>query len=62
MIPQHSHCQICGKPVPLSETLCSEDCKEKYSNIVKKRKRQIAITYGFIIITFIILLLVLNIF
>ena len=33
IVPQHSHCQICGKTIPVTETLCSEECKEKYHAI-----------------------------
>ncbi|MEF8848140.1 MAG: DUF2116 family Zn-ribbon domain-containing protein [Candidatus Thermoplasmatota archaeon] len=49
-IPQHKHCQICGKAIPLEEKLCSEECKEKYEEMVKKRKILIYILYGAIII------------
>jgi len=37
-VSQHSHCQICGKAIPISETLCSEECKQKYQSMLKKRK------------------------
>jgi len=37
-IPQHYHCQICGKAIPISETLCSDECKEKYKAFLKKKK------------------------
>lgn len=37
-IPQHYHCQICGKAIPVSETLCSDECKEKYKAFLKKKK------------------------
>jgi len=38
IIPQHSHCHMCGKSIPFGETLCSEECKEKYKNLVKRRR------------------------
>ena len=37
-IPQHYHCQICGKAIPISEKLCSDECKEKYKAFLKKKK------------------------
>jgi len=45
-IPQHAHCQICGKAIPYGETVCSDECREKYQEIVKKRKMYIYIMYG----------------
>ncbi|MEA2055821.1 MAG: DUF2116 family Zn-ribbon domain-containing protein [Candidatus Thermoplasmatota archaeon] len=47
-IPQHAHCQVCGKAVPVSETLCSEECKQKYEALVKKRKMMVYLMYGLI--------------
>jgi len=37
-IPQHYHCQICGKAIPISEKFCSDECKEKYKAFIKKKK------------------------
>ena len=37
-ISQHYHCQMCGKAIPLGETLCSDECKQKYKYLVKRRK------------------------
>jgi len=56
-VAQHSHCQICGKAIPLTETLCSDECKQKYAGMVKKRKMLMYIMYaliGVILIMFII--------
>jgi len=47
-VAQHSHCQICGKAIPLSETLCSDECKQKYAGMVKKRKMLMYIMYALI--------------
>ena len=47
-IAQHSHCQICGKAIPVSEMFCSEECKVKYSSMMKKRKLMIYIMYALI--------------
>ncbi len=57
-IPQHSHCQMCGKAVPVDETLCSEECKENYQTMVKKRKRLVYIMYA--LIFFILALFLVN--
>ncbi len=45
-VPQHSHCHICGKAIPITETLCSEECKEKYQKIIKKRRLMIYFMYA----------------
>lgn len=47
-VSQHTHCQICGKAVPVTETLCSEECKQKYQVMIKKRKWLVYIMYGLI--------------
>ncbi len=36
-IPQHKHCSDCGKAVPVSERFCSDNCKEKWEALLKKR-------------------------
>jgi predicted nucleic acid-binding Zn ribbon protein len=55
--PQHTHCQICGKAIPLSETICSEECKQRLTKMIKRRKLLMYIMYAliFIIILFIFL-------
>ena len=47
-VAQHTHCQICGKAIPISETLCSEECKQRYQTMVKKRKILVYVMYGLI--------------
>lgn len=45
-IPQHAHCNMCGKSIPVGETLCSEDCKQRYRTILKRRKLIVYLMYG----------------
>lgn len=49
-VGQHTHCNMCGKAIPVSETLCSEECKEKFNKMVKKRKTLVYVMYVFIFI------------
>ena len=56
-VPQHSHCQICGKAIPISEMLCSEECKQKYNSLIKKRKMIAYIMYALIAVVIIVILL-----
>ena len=49
-VAQHTHCQICGKAIPITETLCSEECKQRYNAMVKKRKLLVYVMYALIIV------------
>jgi len=56
-IPQHTHCPICGKAIPISESFCSDECKQKYQQMLKKRKMLVYVMYAtiiFIIVVFIL--------
>jgi len=56
-IIQHTHCHMCGKAVPVTETLCSEECKQKYQKMLKKRKMWVYIMYAAIFFMIIVLIL-----
>ena len=47
-VPQHQHCNMCGKSIPFGETLCSEECKQKFQTLVKRRKLVMYLLYGMI--------------
>jgi predicted nucleic acid-binding Zn ribbon protein len=51
-IPQHMHCQICGKAIPTSdtETMCSDECKQRYQGLTKRRKLWVYIMYALIFV------------
>lgn len=53
-VDQHTHCHMCGKVIPISETLCSNDCKDKYQKMVKRRKMFVYLMY--VVIFFIVAL------
>jgi len=55
-VAQHSHCNVCGKAVPLEEAQCSEDCKQKFRAMMKKRKMLVYLMYGLIGVIFILFL------
>ncbi|MCD6236755.1 MAG: DUF2116 family Zn-ribbon domain-containing protein [Thermoplasmata archaeon] len=44
-IPQHRHCPICGKAIPLEEEFCSEACRQKYQKLLKRRKQLLLLMY-----------------
>ena len=35
-IPQHVHCNMCWKAIPVNEKFCSDECKQKYHTIRKR--------------------------
>jgi len=56
IVPQHSHCQICRKTIPISETLCSGECKNKFHSMLKKRKLLVWAMYAIVGIILVIFL------
>lgn len=54
-IIQHKHCSICGKAIPAEEEYCSENCKERFEAIQKKKKNLMYIMYGLMFFLLILL-------
>lgn len=59
IVPQHTHCLVCGKSIIIGETLCSEQCKQKYSTMLRRRKLIVYLMYG-MLFAVIVLFVVLN--
>jgi len=57
-VPQHAHCNICGKSIPFGEVQCSEECKQKFQTLLRRRKLFLYLTYGLIaaMIVYVVLL------
>lgn len=55
-IPQHGHCQQCGKAYIGDDRFCSDECRGKGTTNIKKRKRQLLLLYA---ITFAVLIVAL---
>jgi predicted nucleic acid-binding Zn ribbon protein len=53
MVDVHKHCPVCGMPIPLNETTCSDKCQEVLINRSNKVKKTRLILY-WVIILFII--------
>jgi len=51
-ITQHTHCHVCGKAIPISETLCSDECKQKYQKLLRRRKFYVYFMYLLIVVIF----------
>lgn len=55
-IPNHRHCQMCGKAIPGDQTFCSKECRERFETIIKKRKRLMLILYLILVIVFVMII------
>lgn len=56
-ITQHQHCHICGKAIPLGETLCSEECRQKYQSLLRRRKLMLYLMYGMLVAIIVVFVL-----
>jgi len=54
IVPQHAHCLMCGKSTPVGETLCSEQCKQKYNTMLRRRKLIVYLMYGMLVAVIVI--------
>lgn len=57
-IPEHGHCRVCGKAIPIEEIFCSQECKEKFERFVKRRRILVLMMYALMIAIFLIIILV----
>ena len=37
-IPQHVHCHVCWKAIPVGETFCSDECKQRYQKLMRTKR------------------------
>ena len=59
-IPQHKHCVVCGKAIPLGEEFCSDTCRDRYQAEMKKRRFLMNLFYAMIL--FFIFMMVISAF
>ncbi len=38
---QHNHCLSCGKAVRTSEDFCSDECRDKHTGVLRRKRRQL---------------------
>lgn len=50
VVEAHRHCAICGKPIPLTESFCSDKCQEQYQLKQKQVAKQRKILFGIVIV------------
>jgi predicted nucleic acid-binding Zn ribbon protein len=56
-VPQHTHCHVCMKAIPFGETLCSEECRQKYRSMLKRRKLMLYFMYGMLVALLVVVIL-----
>jgi predicted nucleic acid-binding Zn ribbon protein len=56
-IPQHTHCQMCGKAVTIDKILCSVGCEEKYNAMIKRKKIYIYVLYSMVVVFVLLMVL-----
>lgn len=57
-IPPHNHCHMCMKAIPVEEKLCSEECRQRFNTLSKKRRYIWLFLWAIIIGSIIVLMLV----
>lgn len=50
VVEAHKHCAICGKPIPMSESFCSDQCQEQFKLRQKQIGKQRKMLYGIVAI------------
>jgi len=55
-VQQHAHCHMCGKSIPYGETLCSEECKQKFQSLLRRRRFLLYLMYGLIAAVIVVIL------
>lgn len=54
VVEAHRHCAICGRPIPMSESFCSDKCQQQYElkkqQVAKQRRILYAVVLLFIVI------------
>jgi predicted nucleic acid-binding Zn ribbon protein len=51
-LPEHIHCRTCGKAIPPDKTFCSEECRQRFADAVRKQRRQAWIMMVIILVAF----------
>lgn len=59
-IPQHRHCSKCGKAHIGEDRFCSEECKGKSTDTLKKSKRKLIIFYAITLVLLVVAVLFLR--
>lgn len=47
-LPEHRHCEVCGKSMAMGERVCSPDCQKRFDEALKARKKSMWMFMGLI--------------
>ncbi len=53
-IPQHNHCRTCGKAFIGTERYCSDACASRNKGEIKKKKKELYVLFGVLMVIMII--------
>jgi len=53
-LPQHHHCQVCGKAIRSKEEMCSEKCKKEWEDTVKRKRFQL-LAWGLVMVVLVLI-------
>ncbi|MCI4460624.1 MAG: DUF2116 family Zn-ribbon domain-containing protein [Thaumarchaeota archaeon] len=56
-VPPHTHCKVCGRPIPLGQVYCSRECAEKDRREQRRSMTMFAVYMGVVAIIFIVMML-----
>ncbi len=57
-VPPHTHCKVCGRPIPLGQVYCSRECAEKDRQSQRRSTMLFAAYMGAVAVLFIVLMLI----
>lgn len=58
ILPEHSHCLNCDKPVDESQEYCSDQCRQKFEDDAKRDRNKNMVFLGLAIVALIVITLV----
>lgn len=57
-VPNHAHCQVCGRAIQPKESYCGSECQEEAEEQQAKNKRMLYTMYALFALGFIMLVVV----
>lgn len=54
-LPDHSHCEFCGDPIPFGKVYCDEKCRKGAEEATKRDKWKDVAFYGVVAVAILIL-------
>lgn len=45
-LPEHRHCDVCGRSIAMGNRVCSPDCQKRFDEAIRMKKRSVYIFVG----------------